>query len=86
MGPTTPPVFTPPGDSPPDMTLAFNHPDTGGNLPVVQSLQVKFNPAPEPGSTVLIRRVALTGARQHNGSHVIPNICCKGGECTLAAQ
>jgi hypothetical protein len=86
MGPTTPPVFTPPGDSPPDMTLAFNHPDTGGNLPVVQSLQVKFNPAPEPGSTVLIRRVALTGARQHNGSHVIPNICCKGGECTLAVQ
>jgi len=83
MGPTTPPVFTPPGESPPDMTLTFNHPDPSGNLPEVQSLQVKFDPAPEPGSTVLIRRVALTGERQHNGSHVIPNICCKGGACTL---
>jgi hypothetical protein len=81
MGPTVPPVFTPPGDQP-DMTLVFN-PPPGGELPVVQSLQVQFDPAPAPGSTVLIRRVALTNERQHNGSHVIPNICCKGGECSL---
>jgi hypothetical protein len=35
------------------------------------------------GSTVLLRRVALAGAQQHNGSHVIPRICCKSGQCSL---
>jgi hypothetical protein len=80
LGPTTPPVFNPPGDGA-DLSLVFNSPEQ----PVVQSLHVKFNPAPNVGSTVLIRRVALTGARQHNGSHVIPSICCKSdSSCALA--
>ncbi len=76
MGPETPPVFTPPGDHP-DLSLVFDP-------PVIQSLQIKFDPAPDVGSTVLVRRVALTGQRQHNDSHVIPSICCSGGSCALA--
>jgi hypothetical protein len=35
------------------------------------------------GSTVLVRRVALTAAQQHNGSHVEPNICCTNDVCSL---
>jgi hypothetical protein len=83
MGPTVPPVFTPPGDNGADMSLVFTPPGQDGNLPTVQSLQIKLDPAPAVGSTVLVRRVALTNERQHNGSHVIPNICCEGVKCTL---
>ena len=85
LGPTMPPMFNPPG-SEPDMSLVFIPPGSeGGSAPVVQSLQIHFDPAPAPGSTVLVRRVALTNERQHNGSHVIPNICCAGGACTLGS-
>jgi hypothetical protein len=51
--------------------------------PVLLRLNIAFDRAPKVGSTVLLRRVALAGARQHNGSHVIPRICCKDGHCSL---
>jgi hypothetical protein len=78
MGPDAPPSFT--GA---DGGITAVPGDGDGEL-VVQSLQVHFASAPPVDSTVLIRRVALTGARQHNGSHVIPPICCKGAQCQLA--
>jgi hypothetical protein len=52
--------------------------------PVIQRLNITFSNPPKVGSTVLLRRVALTGARQHNQSHIIPNICCKSGQCSLS--
>jgi hypothetical protein len=52
--------------------------DTG-----VQQIGLTMNPPPPMGSTVLVRRVALTAAREHNGSHVEPNICCTDNECSL---
>lgn len=52
--------------------------DTG-----VTQIGLTMNPPPPMGSTVLVRRVALTAARQHNGSHVEPNICCKDNVCSL---
>ncbi len=55
------------------------------NDPVIQRLNVTFSNAPKIGSTVLLRRVALTGARQHNDSHIIPNICCAKGQCSLGS-
>jgi hypothetical protein len=55
--------------------------------PVIQRLNVSFGTThPAIGSTILIRRVALTGARQHNDSHIIPPICCTGGSCSLGAM
>ena len=61
----------------------FTNP-TLSNDPLIQSLTVNFgaNP-PQVGSTVLLRRVALSGARVHNLSHLIPNICCQGAQCSL---
>jgi hypothetical protein len=50
---------------------------------IIQKLGVGFEKAPAVGSYVLLRRVALMGARQHNDSHIIPTICCSGGQCTL---
>jgi hypothetical protein len=55
-----------------------NSGDTG-----VQQIGLTMNPPPPMGSTVLVRRVALTAARQHNGSHVEPNICCHDNVCSL---
>lgn len=52
--------------------------DTG-----VQQIGLTMNPPPPMGSTVLVRRVALTAAQQHNGSHVEPNICCNANICAL---
>lgn len=51
--------------------------------PMIQRLNVSFNKAPLIGATVLLRRVALTGARIHNDSHIIPAICCRAGQCSL---
>lgn len=50
-----------------------------------QKINIGFDAKPPLGATVLLRRVALTGARLHNDSHVIPSICCKGTMCTLKA-
>ena len=52
--------------------------DTGGH-----QIGMTMHPPPPMGSTVLLRRIALTAAQQHNGSHVEPNICCTGDTCTL---
>jgi hypothetical protein len=52
--------------------------DTG-----VQQIGITVTPTPPTGSTVLIRRVAITDYQQHNGSHVEPNICCTGDNCTI---
>jgi hypothetical protein len=80
MGPTQPPVFDPPGSE--DMAGA-NPPidQTGGGD--VNQIVVKLTEVPPMGSLVLVRRVALTDQRQHNGSHVIPDICCANGQCAL---
>jgi hypothetical protein len=50
---------------------------------LIQNLNVAFERAPNQGSYVLLRRVALTGARIHNDSHIIPKICCNNGKCAL---
>lgn len=52
--------------------------DTG-----VQQIGLTVSPPPPMGSTVLVRRVAITAAREHNGSHVEPNICCANNICAL---
>jgi hypothetical protein len=49
----------------------------------VQQIGLTMQPPPPMGSTVLVRRVALTAAQQHNGSHVEPNICCANDVCSL---
>ena len=49
----------------------------------VQQIGLTMNPPPPVGSTILVRRVALTAARQHNGSHVERNVCCAGNVCSL---
>ena len=49
----------------------------------VQQIGLTMSPPPPMGSTVLVRRVALTAAQQHNGSHVEPNICCTDNQCSL---
>lgn len=53
--------------------------------PAIQRLNITFDHPPPIGSTVLLRRVALTGQRQHNGSHIIPSICCSHGQCSLGS-
>jgi hypothetical protein len=57
--------------------------DGSGGDTGVQQIGLTMNPPPPMGSTVLVRRVALTAARQHNGSHVEPNICCQDNVCSL---
>jgi len=52
--------------------------DTGGH-----QIGMTMHPPLPVGSTVLLRRLALTAAQQHNGSHVEPNICCTGDVCAL---
>jgi hypothetical protein len=52
--------------------------DTG-----VQQIGLTVSPPPPMGSTVLLRRVAITAAREHNGSHVEPSICCTDDVCAL---
>jgi len=49
----------------------------------VHQIGLTMQPPPPMGSTVLVRRVALTAAQQHNGSHVEPNICCANDVCSL---
>ena len=47
-------------------------------------LVVVLEPAPAPGSRVLLRRLAvLVEAPGHNGSHVISPICCNDESCGL---
>jgi hypothetical protein len=67
--------FQPP-DFPPDGGAG-----SGGD--VILQMGVSLSDAPPTGSVVLIRRVALTSAVQHNASHVLPQICCVEGSCTL---
>jgi hypothetical protein len=75
-----PPVFDPPGSSA-DASAGSPLPaDDNGDI---HQVTVALTSAPPVGSTVLVRRVALTNAQMHNGSHVIPDICCKDGVCTL---
>jgi hypothetical protein len=81
MGPSQPPMFNPPGDnSGDDGGAKAITPPTDGD---VHQITVALTQTPPVGSTVLVRRVALTNERQHNGSHVIPDICCENGVCTL---
>jgi len=57
--------------------------DGSGGSTGVQQIGLTMQPPPPMGSTVLVRRVALTAAQQHNGSHVEPNICCANDVCSL---
>src|SRR5262245_30422225 len=76
-GDTSSPTFTPPdgGDT--------GHDKEGGGDGDVQQIVVALTQPPPPGSTVLVRRVAIKMEREHNGSHVIPDICCQNGSCWL---
>ena len=83
-GAVTPPSF----DSPDGGTVGGANPNGGSNTssdPQIQRLNITFDQPPAVGSTVLLRRVALTGQRQHNGSHIIPQICCSHGQCSLGS-
>ena len=80
MGPSQPPVFDPPGSDDGGSTTTNPGSDNGGD---VHQIVVGLTQAPPMGSTVLVRRVAITDERQHNGSHVEPNICCQDNVCSL---
>ncbi|HEY1584140.1 MAG TPA: hypothetical protein VGH63_00560 [Polyangia bacterium] len=64
-------------------SVGANPGDGSGGDTGVQQIGLTMNPPPPMGSTVLVRRVALTAAQQHNGSHVEPNICCQDDVCSL---
>jgi hypothetical protein len=85
-GSVPPPGVTPPGGTvPPGGFQPPDFPPDGGTTPndVILQMGVQLSDAPPTGSVVLIRRVALTSAVQHNASHVLPQICCVEGSCTL---
>ncbi|HXU73126.1 MAG TPA: hypothetical protein VN947_27595 [Polyangia bacterium] len=57
--------------------------DGSGGDTGVQQIGLTVSPPPPMGSTILVRRVALTAAQSHNGSHIEPNICCTDNVCSL---
>lgn len=80
----------PPEDDGPEAQDGDDAPEAGGDPDAamgedfVEPMSVSFDQAPPIGAELLLRRVALSGeAPQHNGSHVIPPVCCDGKDCIL---
>jgi hypothetical protein len=83
FGEPVPPTEAPPTENPPSETPPAQPPFMVSNPEDGEQINIGITPAPPVGSTVLVRRVAVTGEREHNQSHVIPDICCDGDTCGL---